>query len=173
MEQLSDLSKKLLTGLKKYKYAVLVLALGIALLLLPFGGEDEQPPQTAAQAELSDETYTAQMEQRLSDMLMQIDGAGYVKVMLTLKRGSRTDYQTDKQSSKGDSQQSEEQKTVILSEGSAYDKAAVSSVEYPQFQGALIISEGADTAAVKLDLIQAVAAITGLSSDCITVVKMK
>lgn len=175
MAKLTEWSGKLTALLKKYKYAVLVLLLGAALLLLPFGKNEKKqsaPTQTAEHDDTG-EDYAARMEERLRQALMQIEGAGQVEVVLTLKRGSQTHYQTDVQRSEGESQKSEEQKTVILSEGSAYDKAAVSAVEYPQFQGALIVSEGAETAAVKLSLMQAVAALTGLSSDCITVVKMK
>ena len=61
---------------------------------------------------------------------------------------------------------------MILSEGSAYDKAAVSAVRYPQFQGAVVVCQGADRPSVRLDIINAVSALTGLGSDRITVVKM-
>ena len=44
---------------------------------------------------------------------------------------------------------------------------------YPQFQGALIVSEGADNAQVRWSIVCAVSALTGLGSDKITVVKMK
>ena len=37
MERVNELPKKILAGLKKYKYAALILLLGIALMLLPFG----------------------------------------------------------------------------------------------------------------------------------------
>ena len=177
MGSLSELTGKLGKGLKKYKYAVLVLLLGVALLLLP--GKKEQPQETAAPQSTAedDDAYAAMMEQRLTDMLSKIDGAGKVEVMLTLRTGSRTRFQTDTQTSEDtgadETRRSEERKTVILSEGSAYDKAAVSAVDYPLFQGALIVSEGADAASVRLALTQAVAALTGLSSDQITVVKMK
>ncbi len=175
MAKVNDLPKKLLEFLKKYKYAALILLLGIALLLLPqSSGED---PKEIIQEEnvITDEEYANQMEQRLIQMLTQIEGAGQVQVMLTLERGSLTEYQTDLQlSSNGESQQkSEERKTVILSEGSAYDKAAISAVEYPRFLGALIVCQGADQPTVRLNLIDAVSALTGLSSDQITVVKMK
>ena len=175
MVKLEELSKKLTPFLKKYKYAVLILLLGIALLLLPTGknkkAEETIPEQTA----ITDENYAALLEARLTEMLSQIHGAGKVEVMLTLRRGSQTQYQTDIQTnSNGDgNQKSEERKTVILSEGSAYDKAAISTVEYPQFMGALIICEGAEKPTVRLDLIEAVSALTGLSSEQITVVKMK
>lgn len=173
MERVNKLSKTILAGLKKYKYAVLVLLLGIALMLLPFG-KKEETTETEVQVEtLSDEAYAQTLEQRLEDMLCQVSGAGQVRVMLTLQTGSRTEYQTDTQISDSETQSQEERKTVILSEGSAYDKAAVSAVQYPRFQGALILCQGADQSTVRLSLVNAVAALTGLSSGQITVIKMK
>ena len=44
---------------------------------------------------------------------------------------------------------------------------------YPEYRGALVVAQGADNAAIKLAITQAVAGLTGLSSDKITVVKMK
>ena len=43
----------------------------------------------------------------------------------------------------------------------------------PIYQGAIILCQGADSAAVRLAIIQAVAGATGLTSDRITVLKMK
>lgn len=173
MERVNELPKKILAGLKKYKYAVLVLLLGIALMLLPFGKKEETPETEVQEDPLTDEAYAQALEQRLEDMLCQVSGAGQVRVMLTLMTGSRTEYQTDTQISDSGTQSQEERKTVILSEGSAYDKAAVSAVQYPRFQGALILCQGADQSTVRLALVNAVAALTGLSSGQITVIKMK
>ncbi len=173
MERVNELPKKILAGLKKYKYAVLVLLLGVALMLLPFGKKEEAPEAEVQEDTLTDEAYAQTLEQRLEDMLCQVSGAGQVRVMLTLQTGSRTEYQTDTQISDSETQSQEERKTVILSEGSAYDKAAVSAVQYPRFQGALILCQGADQSTVRLSLVNAVAALTGLSSGQITVIKMK
>ena len=173
MERVNELPKKILAGLKKYKYAVLILLLGIALMLLPFGKKEEAPEAEVQEDTLTDEAYAQALEQRLEDMLCQVSGAGQGRVMLTLMTGSRTEYQTDTQISDSGTQSQEERKTVILSEGSAYDKAAVSAVQYPRFQGALILCQGADQSTVRLSLVNAVAALTGLSSGQITVIKMK
>ena len=173
MERVNELPKKILAGLKKYKYAVLILLLGIALMLLPFGKKEEAPEAEVQEDTLTDEAYAQALEQRLEDMLCQVSGAGQVRVMLTMQTGSRTEYQTDTQISNSETQSQEERKTVILSEGSAYDKAAVSAVQYPRFQGALILCQGADQSTVRLSLVNAVAALTGLSSGQITVIKMK
>lgn len=169
--------KKIAETVKKYKYVVLVLVIGLALLLLPLGGDDEKETLVPVEETESDADYAAQLEARLTEMLGQIDGAGRVSVMLTLEGGSKTEYQMDVQRSsdtdENGTQISEDRKTVILSTGSAYDEAAVTAVTYPKFQGALIICEGAGSAAVRYQLMQAVAALTGLSADRITVVKMK
>ena len=146
--------KKLWQGLKKYRYAALVLLLGLALLLLPGGKKTTQKSNAAASAAQTD--YAAETERRL-----------------TQKTGERVEYQTDVQASSDGAQSSESRKTVILSEGSSYDKAAVAATTYPRFQGALIVCEGADSAAVRLRLLEAVSAVTGLSTDRITVVKMR
>ena len=156
--------KKLWQGLKKYRYAALVLLLGLALLLLP-GGKKTQKSAAAPTTVQTD--YAAETERRLTQMLQQ------VSVMLTLETGERVEYQTDVQASADGAQSSESRKTVILSEGSSYDKAAVAATTYPRFQGALIVCEGADSAAVRLRLLEAVSAVTGLSTDRITVVKMR
>lgn len=154
---------------KKYKYVVLVLMIGIVLLLIP--SKNEESP-TVEETTSDDSAYVAQVEHDLCNMLSKINGAGRVEVMLTMQYGSRTEYQTDTQITNDADRSSQERKTVILSEGSAYDKAAVSAMRYPQFQGALVICEGADDPSVKLDILNAVSALTGLGTDRITVVKM-
>lgn len=177
MPDLKQWIKKCSTFFKKYKYAALILLLGIVLLTIPSGKEDKQEEsEIRKDVSLTEDDYTQKLQAQMEEMLSKIDGAGQVRVMLTLRRGNLTHYQSDVQSdhSEEDAQKrsSEDKKTVILSEGSAYDTLAVSTVEYPLFQGALIVCEGAERASVKLDLIQAVSALTGLNSEQITVVKM-
>lgn len=169
MTQLSEQMQKVVQGIKKYKYALLVLLLGMALLLIPGKKESKEQQQTIK--EKTD--YAQSMEARLTQVLSQIEGVGKVQVLLTLADEGRVQYHSDVQLTREDGSEREERKTVILSEGSAYDKAAVSSVETPSFQGALIVCEGGSNATVRLKLTQAVAALTGLSSEKITVVKMK
>ena len=178
MDQLNKVPQKIIQFLKKNKFVLLLIVIGVVLLLLPSSSaksestENHQPEET-----LSDTDYAESIEKKLEELLSMVDGAGQVRVMLTLQSGCRTEYHSDVQTTTDKSdekeQTSEQRKTVILSEGSAYDKAAISAVEYPQFQGALVLCEGAERSAVKLNLIHAVSALTGLSSSQITVVKMK
>lgn len=167
-----------LAAVKKYRWALLVLLVGVALLLLPSRGESgqEQRDRTEQAASDLDASYRQELEQRLSELLSGVEGAGEVRVLLTLKTASQTRYQTDTSSTEdtdaSGSRRTAEEKTVILSEGSSYNAPAVRTVDYPVFQGAVVACGGAGSAAVRLSLTNAVSALTGLSAEKITVVKL-
>ena len=61
--------------------------------------------------------------------------------------------------------------TVTVSRGGGSEDIVVTQQLYPVYQGALVVCQGADQAAVRLAVTEAVSALTGLSSDRITVVK--
>lgn len=166
--QLSGIGEKL----RKYKYPVLVLLLGVALMLLPRSGKASEP-EIKTQPEVPSES----MEQRLEGILSQISGAGSVRVMLTTKEGQRTVYQenVDADSDAAEQSQSSRTKTsaVVVSKGSSNQEPVVQQVLPPVYQGAVVVSQGADDPNVRLAIVQAVSNLTGLGADKITVVKMK
>lgn len=178
-----DLPGKLPVFLDRYKLPLLILLLGVGLMLWPSGSNQTEPTEAAAppveasQPEDAGQRYRAKTERELEQLLTQVDGAGRVRVMLTLRTGPASEYQTDKSrtsASESDRHsESLEEKTVILDRGSAYNEPAVVSTAYPVFQGALIVAEGGGDAKVRYELSAAVAALLGLGTDQITVVKMK
>lgn len=176
-KDLNALIARMTAGIKKYKFVLLIAAIGVVLLLLPSGkGDSTQDTASTQQSETQNVNaleYAEALEQRLTRLLMQVDGAGRVSVLLTLQNSGRTLYQSDIQSETDGTTTRREEKTVILSRSGSYNEAAITAVLYPGFQGALIVCEGADSAAVRLSIINAVAALTGLSTEKITVVKMK
>ena len=168
--------------LSKFKYPALVLLLGLALVLWGGGrtetaAKTEPAAATEPQSADTDAEYCARITRELESILSQLDGAGRVRVMLTLKSGPVTQYQSDYDSAtqtEGErSSTTTQQKTVILSRGSAYDEAAAVKTEYPRFQGALIVCEGGGEPGVRFAVTQAVSALLGLGTDRITVVKSK
>ena len=181
MKGIGTLAEKLPAVLERWKYPALLLLLGLALVLWPSGKrEAETPTEPTAAAESAEdfgEDYRLRTEKELAALLSQMEGAGRVKVMLTLKTGPAAHYQTDRSTSRGGAGDREtaesEERTVILDRGSAYDEPALVSTAYPVFQGALILAEGASDPTVRYQLSAAVAALLGLGADQITVVKMK
>ena len=170
--------------LSKYKYPCLILLLGLLLMLLPgrrnAGKAEDQaaaPPVGNAVANFSAQNYCAQTEQDLEQILTQIEGAGKVRVLLTLQAGQETVYLKDDETQRSlDGEKTVESSsgnTVILSRGASYNEAVIVKTKYPSFRGALIVSQGGDDPVVRIRLVEAVSALLGLGSDKITVVKMK
>ena len=150
---------------KKYRYVILVVLAGLFLMALPDGKNTEaQPEPTAPETEARQELQAA-----LEDILGQIHGAGRVRVLLTKREGERTVYQTDEDfTSSG-----ERQDTVLLNGADRTQTGLVRQVNPPTYLGAIIVCQGADSASVRLAIVQAVGSVTGLSTDKITVLKMK
>lgn len=154
--------------LDKYKYVLLIILAGVALLLWPTG-EKEQPKESASNSGLEDFDL-AGLEEKLSQTLSQVEGAGKVTVALTVRSGMEQVPLTDRSTSVTERGNSVEEKTVVINTGSGQE-TVVRLQRSPVFQGAVVVAQGADRAEVRLLLTQAVAALTGLGSDRITVCK--
>lgn len=157
--------KAIVQKLEKYKYPALILLLGLVLILWPSKQKQEALPELPVQPEPAEDSIEARMEEVLSC----IDGAGDVRVLLTRRTGDETVYQTDETASRGTDSESSTRTTVM--DGS--DVPVVRQTVYGQYRGALIVCGGADSPSVRLQLVNAVAGLTGLPSDKITVIKMK
>jgi stage III sporulation protein AG len=60
---------------------------------------------------------------------------------------------------------------VTLNRGSGCQDVVITGQTYPAYQGAVIVCQGADNSAVRLAVSEAVSALTGLSSDKISILK--
>ena len=164
---------KALDALKRCKYVVLTAALGIVLLLLPNGNEKKQEDGGAPGA-AEDFDRTA-LQEEMEEILSSLDGVGHLKLMLTVDGGSayelaRDEAQTQKRSGENTGERTQKSETVVLGSGASAE-VVVTRSRFPAFIGALVVCEGGDRAEVRLRVTQAVAALTGLSTERITVVK--
>lgn len=163
-QALGRLAQRLKSSLARYRLAWLVILAGLLLLLLPAGGgeETEEAAQPAASA-----FDLAATEARLSAALSKIHGAGEVTVVLTVANGPK---QILAQNMDRDTQQGEEKtETVVLSRGSGSQETVTVQEVYPRFQGALLVCAGGDDPDVRLQLTQAMSALTGLGADKISI----
>ena len=146
---------------RRYRYAILVLVLGVVLMIIPGKTEDKTDvPTNAPTATQSD------MEQRLEEILSQISGAGKVSVMVTEAEGELTLYQQDSDSSGG-------LDTVIITDGNRNQQGLIQQILPRTYQGVIVVCQGANSASVRLNIIEAVSKVTGLGTDKIVVLKMK
>ncbi|MBQ3090239.1 MAG: stage III sporulation protein AG [Oscillospiraceae bacterium] len=147
--------------LDRYRYVLLLLVVGFCLVAWPADGEQEEkgPPP----AEFSEQQWLEAEQARLAHALSSIEGVGETRVILTMSGGTRTVYATDSDG--------EEQETVIVSAGSGSEQPVTVQRFGPSLQGALVICQGGGNASVKLQILQAVEALTGLDANQISICK--
>lgn len=172
----TDKLKKVMEPLLKNKYVLILLAVGLILLLFT-SGNDKKTVETNIATGLTETGFSVdKLENRLADALSSIQGAGKVQVVLTVKSSTEQVVAEDRDSSEritADGSDTENSvKTVLIDSGSSESPVTLKYI-YPEFQGALIIAQGADDASVRLALTEAVSSLTDIGSDRITVTKMQ
>lgn len=172
--EFTNKTKSLGEMLKKYKYIMIVLVAGIIILLIPWGSGSDSG-NMASQELMLPEFSLEKQEKKMEEALSKIDGAGNVTVMLTLKSDMEQEIAVDedirlKTEENGSYESDSKRKAVSLQVGAGRQSPVTVKYIYPCYQGALVITQNSSPE-VKLQLVQAVAALTGLSTDRITVVK--
>lgn len=153
--------------LNKYRYALIILVIGLLLMALPNFGlstkSSEGDPEGSAI--LPVESF----EDRLARLLSKVEGAGAVEVILTVAAGKETIYQTNDEHSNSGIKAN----TVTVTDSNRDQSGLVKQVKNEVYKGAVIVCQGANDPSVRLALVDAVSRITGLGANSISVLKMK
>ena len=166
MEQLKPIHR-LLDILKEYKYAALIVAAGLCLLLLP-SGKEKKEELCVSEASMLPEAES--LEEKLEQIISQIHGAGKVSVLLTASKGEQYIYQTDVNTSASGTESVD---TVLITGADRLQTGLIRQIASPVYQGAIVVCKGAESAAIRFAIIDAVSKATGLTTDKICVLKMK
>ena len=101
-------------------------------------------------------------------MIGSIQGAGQVKVAVTLEAGPQTVYALDET----DRGENGSEIQHILLEDSSGQNALVEMVWEPEIRGIAVVCEGAADIQVQAQITEAVSVLTGVSSNRISIAKM-
>lgn len=149
---------------RKYQYVLLVLLVGVLLLAWPTSEKTAEKTGGNAANEAVSFDLTA-LEKELAQTLSQIQGVGKTTVLLTLSDGGRRMLAQNEDIG----ETNRETTTVILSGGAREQSVVTVELIYPTFQGALVVCDGGGSSAVRLAVVQAVEALTGLQAGQISV----
>ena len=174
----------------KDKNTWLILGLfGVLLLVIamPVEKSEKQGKQIIQSEDISQEdetetgeagtdTSTAALEKRLEETLSLIDGAGQVRVMITLKdTGEKV---VEKDTTRRRDASADGTENSDLSQNSVYEKDGSTETPYisneltPQVEGVLVVAQGGENSIVKQNILQSVMALFPLEAHKITIVKM-
>lgn len=161
---LSMNNKKSLKDLfRKAKPEYLMIAAAAIIVLILFGSSFVKT-QTEKDYDVND--YVDMLETKLSDRLSELDGAGRVKVIISVKSGMRSEIATEKQVGGIGDRTTE---TPVLISG----KPLILGEIYPEICGVIIMAKGAENVKVRLSLITAAQTFLDVSSDKIQVLPMR
>lgn len=179
---------------------VLVMVCGIVIIVLSFlnlfsssttskktSSETDTSTTSSIKSEnySTTEEYTASIENRLKQILMQVKDIGEVEVMITLKSSKElvplkdqpSEEQTTKEQdsaggSRDSSSVSKQEETVLVeSETGGSEPVIVKEIE-PEIEGVVIICKGGDSEYVKSEIVDAVLALFDVPAHKIKVMKM-
>lgn len=158
----------------KYKYIIVVITVGFFLLLLPQGKKEVAEKKTALE-----KFEVEKFEKRVEKALSECSGIGRCEVILSIDSGPASIYEKDSKKSERKNEggvmfeSDSDTKPSILSEGSGKESPLVIKEVYPEFRGAMVICDGAESPAVRASVTNSITALTGLTTDKISIIKMK
>lgn len=142
------------------------------------GGEELQYMGSA-------EEYTAMMEQKVEALLVQMEGAGAVRVIITLRTSSEKVVEKDAPVSRTDTMESDSgggsrtvnsmdtgDSTVYTNEGSYSEPYVIKTIS-PQIEGVVVLAEGAGSGSVSKNISDIIQVLFGIDAHQVKVVKLK
>lgn len=145
--------------------------LGITLLTVSefIPGKSEEPQTGQEQTEVNS---SAELEERLTQLIRSIDGAGDTKVMITFDTGDENVYAVQDKSANSEKSGSYDRSYVVIEKDGEEDGLLLKVVE-PEIRGVAVVCEGADIPEVRGEIVSTVTAVLGVSSNRVSIAKMK
>jgi len=175
------------------RLVILVLA-GVVLLVfsLPGGKGTESGERAAETAREGEElaldamdAYAKRQEQATEEILSQVSGIGKVKVMLTLAASEEKVPLQDDDTTEEDTREEDSgggnrdisryvtKKESILVQREGEDSPYVVQINSPSVEGVVVVAQGADSAKIQTEIIEAIQALFPIKAHKIKVMKME
>lgn len=167
--EIKAIQSKITMLFHKYKYAVIILLIGVLLMLFPANVFDHKTDRQDTEKVVQTESVQTQLE----DILSNVYGAGEVRVMLKELSGEETIYQTNEDLSISENATDTKTDVITVTDQNRNEHGLVKQVNPPKYLGAIVLCQGGDDPSVRLAITDAVSKITGLGADKIAVLKMK
>ncbi len=173
IQRIKDKLGKLFRSAERTRLLILLGLISMGMIfcseLFSVSKSQEGPTPPVCQQEVfSSEAYIQSMEQRLREILSQIDGVGECSVMVTLKESSRrifaSEDKTSQEKSDGRFDLSSEKRLVLLEDKSGAEYPVVETTLSPQIKGVMIVCKGAKSAKVCQQVTEAVTTVLGIRS---------
>lgn len=177
---IAQLTEKLKKLVGKDKLISVAAILGIAaMVLLMFSECGSSEPKTEKISDNDAQQYRQELESELGSILSSIDGAGQVRVMITLQGSYEYIYAQENKNSSDSSQKAdssdlreETENSYIIIDTDEGEKALIRTELSPSIAGVVVVCEGADDELVCQRIMLAVTTALDISSKRVCVIKL-
>ena len=150
---------------KKVQYAIIGIMLVLVLLISLFGFKAEETKETQVQDDVL--IYINRLEDKLSNVLSKVAGAGNVEVVITVESGRETILAMKTTTKEGINGVESETSPIIIN-----GKPVVVKELYPKITGVLIVAKGANNISVMNKLQQATISLLDININQIEILTM-
>lgn len=151
---------------KSIQYIFLGVLSVILIVIFAYSFTTREEKNTSS--EYTVDSYVRELEDKLSNTLSKVDGAGKVSVMITVKSGLETVIATEKESVTENGKTITTEVPVMVN-----GKVVVLMEKYPKITGVLIVAQGADSIIVMQKIQQATVSLLDIEISQIEILTMK
>lgn len=166
--------EKILEKIKHDKKIAAIVCVGLAGIILltlsetmPTKSDTNEKNSKEPVTDIRD-SYEEDIEKRLTSIVSEINGAGRTEVMVTLASSDENVYAVKEKSSDG----SKEREYIVIDSDNNESGLLLKVIE-PEIRGVAIVCEGADSANVRQEIVLTVSAVLGISTNRISIAKIK
>ena len=166
--------KQWLSDEKRGRWLWAVGAIGVALVLL-----SGVQPKKAVTTATNPEAFIRETEERLTEIVSSIEGAGACRVLVTLENGVEYVYATEQkvntdrqQDTDRFTQRNDSESSVIIVEGSDGREGLLVTEIQPTIRGVVVVCEGGDREEIRARVVEAVTVALNVTSKRVCVTKL-
>ena len=145
-------------------FSIIVILLVYCAYFINETKEDVSVDLTNVEFDKETQEYVSTLENKLSNVLSGIVGAGSVDVAITVSSGFTYEYAYE-ETSKDSLSSTTSSSSLMLVDG----KPVIISKEYPEISGILVVAEGGGDIKVKLEILESIQTLLDVPNENITI----
>ena len=164
--------------IKENKKVLVIILVGFLIIVLIFLSEldfDTSEEGIKQTKEYNNNEYCLYLENKVTEIIESIDGAGKTKVMITLSETTEYIYATDDKDTRKQTDSSNDSNTqndyVIIEKDNNDTGLLIKTIE-PKVRGIAVVCEGGDNISVQNQIYSVVSAVLNINTSRISIAKL-